>query len=80
MSWLPFLSLYVSLNNLALRQALLDLGFEDCYHMAAVFGENPRDGLMWIEAIKAKYEGEGKMYTKDDWDQLLGHCMVCISP
>ena len=31
---------------------------------------------MWIEAIEAKFEGKGKPFEREDWDQLLGHCMV----
>ena len=33
--------------------------------------ENPRDAEMWIEAFEAKFEGKGKEFTREDWDQLL---------
>ena len=36
---------------------------------------DPRDSEMWIDAIKAKYFG-GPEFTKENWDQLLGHCQV----
>jgi hypothetical protein len=59
-----------------LRQALLDLHYEDVYHFASVLQENPRDAEMWIDAIRAKFHGEGKTFGRKEWDQLLGHCMV----
>ena len=62
----------------SLRQALLDLGYVDCYHFAAVYNENPRDAVMWVEAPEAKYEGKGKPYDQKEWDQLLSYCMVSI--
>ena len=37
--------------------------------------ENPPDALMWQDAFAAKYDNVGE-FTKDDWDALLGHCMV----
>ena len=59
-----------------MRQALIDLGYVDCYHYTAAFQENPMDCLMWNEAFEAKFEGKGKEFTRKDWDQLLGHCQV----
>jgi hypothetical protein len=38
--------------------------------------ENPRDGDMWLEAYEAKFEGNGKPYGREEFDKLLGHCMV----
>ena len=63
----------------ALRQALLDLGYSDVYHYAAILNENPRDAEMWNDALDAKYDPSGthkKPFTRKDWDQLLGHCMA----
>lgn len=41
---------------------------------------DPRDSDMWVEAIKGKYFG-GRKFTRQDWDQLLGHCQaVCDFP
>lgn len=45
--------------------------------MHTVFNENPLDVSMWVEAIDAKYSGVGKPYGKEEFDKLLGHCMVC---
>jgi len=30
---------------------------------------------MWLEALRAKYDGVGT-FGVEKWDQLLGHCMV----
>ncbi|KAI7350717.1 hypothetical protein KC354_g12698 [Hortaea werneckii] len=60
----------------SLRQALVDLGFRDCYHYASVLQENPRDADLWIEALNAKFKGIGDPYTKPQWDALLGHCQA----
>ncbi|KAF2160509.1 hypothetical protein M409DRAFT_29130 [Zasmidium cellare ATCC 36951] len=62
----------------SLRQALLDLGYADCYHYTALVQENPRDAEMWVEAFQAKFEGKGRPFTREDWDQLLGHCMAIM--
>lgn len=64
------------------RQALIDLGYKDCYHFTALLQENPRDMDMWIDAFKGKFHGGGDggedddEFTKEQWDQLLGHCMA----
>ncbi|KAI1176578.1 P-loop containing nucleoside triphosphate hydrolase protein [Nemania sp. FL0916] len=60
----------------SLRQALLDLGYDDTYHYGALLNENPRDAEMWIDALDAKINGRGKEFTKTEWDQLLGHCQA----
>ncbi len=65
-------------GNTAMRAALLQLGFNDCYHMLSIMDENPKDADMWVEAFEAKFEGKGKPYGKEEWDKLLGHCMVCL--
>lgn len=63
-------------NTAALRQALRALGYNDTYHgyMAAL--ENPRDCELWYEALRAKYDGVGKQFGREDFDQLLGNCQV----
>lgn len=65
----------------ALRQALRALGYNDTYHgyMAAL--ENPRDCELWYEALRAKYDGIGNPFGREDFDQLLGNCQaVCDFP
>lgn len=52
------------------------LGFNDVYHMTSMLEENPRDSEMWVEAYEAKFEGKGKPFGREEWDQLLGHCQV----
>lgn len=36
---------------------------------------------MWLEAFRAKYDGEGSQFGREQFDQLLGHCQaVCDGP
>lgn len=36
---------------------------------------------MWMDALRAKYDGEGERFTRADWDQLLGDAQaVCDWP
>lgn len=64
----------------ALRTALKELGFSDCYHMMSASVENPPDCLMWQDAFAAKYDGVGT-FGREQWDQLFGHCQaVCDWP
>lgn len=44
--------------------------------MCSIMKENPKDAGMWIEAFEAKFEGKGKLWGKEEFDQVLGHCMV----
>lgn len=32
---------------------------------------------MWVDAYRAKFHGEGKPFEREEFDKLLGHCMVC---
>lgn len=56
----------------SLRIALWDLGYE-AYHGWSLF-ENPPDSVLWQEAMKAKFEGKGRLYTKNDFDSILFDC------
>lgn len=60
----------------SLRRALIDLGHSDVYHFASVLQENPPDAALWIEALRAKFQGVGTPYGKPQWDALLGHCQA----
>lgn len=65
----------------SMRAAMKQLGYVDTYHMMNCSIENPPDALMWMDALCAKYEGEGKPFTREDWDQLLGNAQaVCDWP
>lgn len=63
-------------GTVSLRQALVQLGYKDCYHFASTLQENPRDAEMWIEALNAKFKGIGEPYERKHWDALLGHCQA----
>ena len=64
-----------------MRAAMKQLGYVDTYHMMNCSIENPPDALMWMDALCAKFEGKGKPFTREDWDQLLGNAQaVCDWP
>ncbi|KAF4122323.1 NAD dependent epimerase dehydratase [Geosmithia morbida] len=64
-----------------MRAAMKQLGYVDTYHMMSCSIENPPDALMWMDALRAKYDGVGKPFTREDWDQLLGNAQaVCDWP
>ena len=60
----------------SLREALIELGYYDVYHYAAVLQVSPKDAEMWNEAFEGKFGSGKKQYAKEDWDKLVGHCMV----
>ncbi|KAH7310497.1 P-loop containing nucleoside triphosphate hydrolase protein [Stachybotrys elegans] len=65
----------------SMRAAMKKLGYVDTYHMMSCSIENPPDALMWMDALTAKYDGKGKPFTREDWDQLLGNAQaVCDWP
>lgn len=61
-------------------EALKLLGYVDCYHMFNLMID-PDDNDMWIDAINGKFFSHlgHKPFTKKEWDQLLGHCQVCLA-
>ena len=44
--------------------------------MRTAMNEYPRDCEMWLDAFKSKYDGEGKVFGREEWDQLLGNFSV----
>ncbi|KAH8657969.1 putative NAD dependent epimerase/dehydratase [Xylariales sp. PMI_506] len=65
----------------SMRAAMKQLGYVDTYHMMNASIENPPDALLWMDALKAKYDGVGRPFTRQDWDKLLGNCQaVCDWP
>ncbi|KAI0975921.1 P-loop containing nucleoside triphosphate hydrolase protein [Xylaria arbuscula] len=64
----------------SMRAAMKQLGYVDTYHMMNCSIENPPDALLWMDALRAKYDGVGK-FTRKDWDKLLGGSQaVCDWP
>ena len=53
-----------------MQLALNILGYP-CYHGLTLIA-NIRDTEMWNEALDAKFFGKGELFTRADWDQLLG--------
>ncbi|RYP90043.1 hypothetical protein DL770_003823 [Monosporascus sp. CRB-9-2] len=65
----------------SMRAAMQQLGYVDTYHMMSCSIENPPDALFWMDALRAKYDGVGKPFEREDWDKLMGHCQaVCDWP
>lgn len=64
--------------DIALRNALKILGFDECYHQTTLI-QNPDDGRMWMQALNA--QGTDEAFRRKEWDALLGHCQaVCDIP
>ncbi len=53
----------------SLRVALHELGYST-YHGWSLM-ENPPDCVLWKEALTAKYEGEGKLYGREEFDSMF---------
>ncbi|CAJ2503510.1 Uu.00g109040.m01.CDS01 [Anthostomella pinea] len=65
----------------SMRAAMKQLGYVDTYHMMNCSIENPPDALLWMDALRAKYDGVGQPFTRKDWDRLLGNSQaVCDWP
>ena len=59
-----------------MRVALAALGISRVHHMVDVFYDS--DDAQWFNrANDAKHFGKG-IFTKEDWDKLLGNCQVLI--
>ncbi len=62
----PYISSGIWVST-ALKAALRQLGYQNIYHMEALF-KNPDHVPKWIDASKGKYEES----PKEQWDDLLG--------
>lgn len=38
--------------------------------------ENHKQSELWVEAMQAKYENKGKVWKREDFDQILGDYSV----
>ncbi len=47
--------------------------------MNSIFA-NPQEAVMWREAAEAKWFGKGKPFGREEFDMMLGHCMVHSNP
>ncbi|ERF72025.1 hypothetical protein EPUS_08419 [Endocarpon pusillum Z07020] len=63
----------------SIKVALSRMDFNNIYHFRSVI-HDPDDAQWWLRAGDAKWNRRGK-FTKENWDQLLGHCQaVCDLP
>ncbi|TKA29949.1 hypothetical protein B0A54_15075 [Friedmanniomyces endolithicus] len=60
-------------GTLSMQAALALLDYSSPYHYSSIFA-NVQDADMWNAALRAKYFGRGKVFGRQEWDQLLGHC------
>ncbi|KAF2473762.1 NAD dependent epimerase/dehydratase [Lindgomyces ingoldianus] len=61
-------------GTLSLKKALIKLGYRP-YHMSEALIatiRRERHLQLWDEALKAKFEGQGKPFTQEDFDKFLG--------
>ncbi|KAL8855669.1 MAG: hypothetical protein Q9178_007680 [Gyalolechia marmorata] len=65
-------------GTLSMQAALEELGYHSTHHMQHVFQNPGSECIMWKEALEAKYQNKGRKFTKEDWDQLLGHCQAVV--
>ncbi|PVH80118.1 hypothetical protein DL98DRAFT_207620 [Cadophora sp. DSE1049] len=63
---------YSRTGTMSMQNALRILGYPNPYHFSSVYG-NVRDCDMWVDALRAKYDGIGKPFGRPEFDQLLGH-------
>ncbi|PKX89898.1 sulfotransferase family protein [Aspergillus novofumigatus IBT 16806] len=63
----------------SLMRALKYLGYYDAYHGYDAIFKNPRDCEMWYAALCAKYDGIGKVFGREEFDKLLGHCQAVFA-
>lgn len=61
----------------ALADALEVLGYKGIYHMREVFKNH--HGQYWISALEAKYEGKGKQFRREEFEEFLGNYMACLA-
>ncbi|KAG9235855.1 P-loop containing nucleoside triphosphate hydrolase protein [Amylocarpus encephaloides] len=57
-------------GTMSMKTALESLGY-NTYHMVTVF-KYPDHAPKWVRLMKDKYEGDGKMLTREMFDDILG--------
>lgn len=67
-------SIFPDRDGAAISIALNRMGFGEIYHMTSVI-RNPDDAQWWLRAGNAKFHNKGQ-FTREDYDQLLGHCQA----
>lgn len=62
---------YSRTGTMSMQNAFRILGYPNPYHFSSMYG-NVQDCDMWVDALRAKYEGVGS-FGRAEFDQLLGH-------
>ena len=55
----------------SMHDALKILGYDKVYHGYEIMYNNP-PGKYWLNCVEAKYEGKGKVYGREEFDEGLG--------
>lgn len=63
---------YSRTGTLTMRKAMEILGYPNPYHFSSIY-DNVRESDLWMEAIEAKFNGNGQPKGKEFFDALLGH-------
>lgn len=56
------------------------MGYRGVYHGYSTVFDSPRDCEMWLEGLRAKFDGVGKPFGRAEFDKLLGHTEVDSFP
>jgi len=76
----PHVSAILTLNAqkyTAICAAIELLGYPTIYHMKYV--QSSGHAARWAEALRAKFESQGKPYGREEFDDFLGEYGVCCS-
>jgi len=64
---------FLRTGTASIQAALLTLGYVYTYHGLDIV-DNWDDFKIWEKAADASFYGKGPELSKDDWDEMLGHC------
>lgn len=58
----------------SLSKALVQLGYDECYHGLQIVEYRIADSAQWYRLTKAKEQGNDKFLCREQFDRILGHC------
>jgi sulfotransferase family protein len=64
---------FLRTGTASIQAALLTLGYDYTYHGLDIV-DNWDDFKIWEKAADASFYGKGPELSKEDWDEMLGHC------
>ncbi|KAK4543578.1 hypothetical protein LTR36_005473 [Oleoguttula mirabilis] len=63
---------YSRTGTLSMHKAMTVLGYPNPYHFSSIL-DNVVECDLWLQALNAKFHGQGDIPGKPFWDALLGH-------